>query len=319
MKTTILLDDRAGNVYDIPHSAITWKTKRKGSASSVDFEFVGDIKISEGNVILMTIDEEKVFYGYVFSVERDGEKQNITAYDSIRYLLFSDTKIYTSKTASQIIQDIATEREIAIGTIADTKFVINAMNEDNQTLLDIIYSALNETFSSTGDLFILYDDAGYLTLKHMTDTLVPIQLDGEGGMYKYSYKSDIDSDTFNQIKISKDNKEKGTREATIIKNTDTISKWGMLQYYEKADENMNDAQIEKKATTLLSLKNRPKRSFQIESIGDLRCRAGFSVKIHIPNEGISSFFLIEEATHKIIDEDHTMSLTLNSIFADDKF
>lgn len=46
-------------------------------------------------------------------------------------------------------------------------FTIEVIDEQNQTLFDMVQNALNETLTNTKNLFVLYDDAGKMTLKNI--------------------------------------------------------------------------------------------------------------------------------------------------------
>lgn len=83
----------------------------------------------------------------------------------------------------------------------------------------------------------------------------------------YQYSRSIDGDTFNQIKLVRDNKDAGKQEVYIAKDSETIRQWGLLQYYEKVDDGMNAEQIKEKADALLQLKNRVRQTLSLERTG----------------------------------------------------
>ena len=78
----------------------------------------------------------------------------------------------------------------------------------------------------------------------------------------YDYESSIDSDTYNQIKLTYDNSETGKREIYMAKDSSNIEKWGVLQYFDTIDEKTNGAV---KARALLDLYNQKTRSLQIKN------------------------------------------------------
>ncbi|MCL2188218.1 MAG: hypothetical protein FWC16_06145 [Defluviitaleaceae bacterium] len=63
-------------------------------------------------------------------------------------------------TAADVIQKIAADFGLSVGAIADTVYRIPSRVEDIQTLLDIIYRAIDLTVIHTGELFTLYDKVG---------------------------------------------------------------------------------------------------------------------------------------------------------------
>ncbi|BDR73622.1 phage protein [Clostridium tetani] len=327
MQIQLLVDDKKGNVFDISElvSEITWKTKRKGKPSSLDIKLLKDktISINNGDVVSFKVDNNKVFYGYVF--DNSGSKDpeiKLTTYDQIRYLLFNDTYVFKNKKASQIISQIAKDVSLRAGTIEDTAYVIPSVLEDDKKLLDIMYSALDKTLMSTKQTYVLYDDFGYLTLRNINNMKQPVVISDDSNLGDYSWSNSIDNDTYNRVKIvrdvkgkenktnsknkkdKKDDKNKTGREVYIAQDSNNIAKWGRLQYFKKVDEKMNKAQIQELVNSTLQLKNKEKKTLKLKDIistdisADLKLRAGSGVYVDIKEKGIKQYYLIEEATHK---------------------
>ena len=139
----------------------------------------------------------------------------MTAYDQLRYLKNKDTKVYEDKTAAEFIRMVAADYSLNTGTIEDTAFVIESRVEENTSLFEMIENALDLELTNTGELYVLYDDFGKLTLKHLSDMYV-----GEPGAYlmideatgeNFEYTSSIDDSTYNRVKLTYDNEERGRR------------------------------------------------------------------------------------------------------------
>ena len=130
----------------------------------------------------------------------------------------------------------------------------------------------------------------------------------------YSFTSSIDDDTFNLVKLVKENKDTNKRDVYIVKDSSTIAKWGTLQYFEKMDENANAAQIQQRAEMILNLKNRKTKTLKLGNVlGDIRVFAGSGVVLSIQklaNKGVNlnKYFMVTEATHSFSNDLHTMSL-----------
>lgn len=319
----VLLDNKNGNVWDISGivSDITWKTSRIGSPGSLDITMIkGGIyqdvsfQVNNGDIIRFRYNNQNVFYGYVFSVDggRD-EAVRIKCYDQIRYLMNKDTYVFSQVTAADIIRRIADDFNLRTGQIASTGYTIPTMVEDNQTLLDIIDKALVYTLSNTGRIFVLYDDFGSLTLRDAEDMLLDFVIGDNSLMTNYVMKSSIDEDTYNKVKLYKDNKETGKRDVYIAQDRANMEKWGTLQLTQSVDEDKNEGQIKALLNQLISLKNRETRSLQIEAIGDVRVRAGCYVPIVIGEYGINQPFLVNTATHRFNGDDYTISIELKVI------
>ncbi|MBU3193460.1 XkdQ/YqbQ family protein [Clostridium algidicarnis] len=309
MQIQLLLDNKNGNVFDISEliSEIAWKTQRKGRASNLGIRLLDDsqITISNGDVISFKVDNNPVFYGYVF--DNGGNKEpiiKITAYDQIRYLLYNDTYVFKNKKASEIISQIGNDIGLRLGIIEDTGHSIPALLEDDKKLLDIIYSSLEKTLMVTGKTYTLYDDFGYLNLRNINNMKQPVVISDDNNLGDYDWKNSIDSDTYNRVKIVRDNEDTKGRDVYIAQNSNKIAKWGRLQYFHKADEKMNKAQIEEMLNATLKLKNRETKTLKLKDVistdiaADLKLRAGSGVYVDIKEKGIKQYYLIEEATHK---------------------
>lgn len=110
------------------------------------------------------------------------------------------------------------------GTITDTKYKIPSRVEDNQSMFDMVANAHDITLMNTGKMYVLYDDFGKLNLKNISSMKVKIVVDTETGQ-KYDYTSSIDKDTYNQIKLYRDNEE-AAKEKSIWRKAVRISMHG---------------------------------------------------------------------------------------------
>lgn len=308
-----LLIQHGSKVYQpIVTGEIQWQTERKGVQGSLTFKVVKDatLNFTEGDAVRLKVDEQKVFYGFVFQKKRD--KQGIitvTAYDQLRYLKNKDTYVYSNKTASEVVQMLAKDFNLQCGTLEDTKFKIESRVEDNQTLFDIIQNALDLTLTSKKEMYVLYDDFGKLTLKNIGNMKVGILIDEDTGE-NFDYTSSIDGETYNKIKLVYNNEKTGKREIYIAQDGSHINQWGVLQYFETIDEKVNGRA---KADALLSLYNQKTRNLTIKgAFGDVRVRAGtlVAVSLNLGDIIANSFLLVEQAKHTFSESLHTMDLTL---------
>lgn len=291
---------------------IQWTTERAGSPSILKFNVIKDgvINFAEGDAVRMKVDGQEVFYGFVFSKKRSKEKViQVTAYDQLRYFKNKDTYVYTNKTASQVIQMIAGDFNLNLGTIESTSYVIPSRVEENSTLFDIVQNALDLELQNKSELFCLYDKFGKLTLQNIASMKLDILIDADVAE-DFDYTSSIDSDTYNQIKLTYDNDETGTRDVYISKDTDKINQWGILQYFETLQKGENG---KAKADALLKLYNKKTRNLKVNNcIGDIRCRAGTMpiIQLNLGDIITSNYMLVEKATHTFKNDQHLMSLTL---------
>ncbi len=268
------------------------------------------LNFTEGNAIRFKYGDNNVFYGFIFSKKRSKEPLiTITAYDQLRYLKNKDTYVYKNKTADEVIKMIGNDFLLNLGTIEQTGYKIATRSESNKTLFDIAQTAIDLTIQNRNEMYVLYDDFGKICLKNIERMKVGIVIDEETGE-NYDYSSSIDSDTYNQIKLTYDNKDTGKREVYIAKDSSHINEWGILQHYDTIDENTN-GQV--KADALLKLYNQKTRKLEIKNaIGDVHVRGGSLVIVNMDlgDVKLQNFMLVDKAKHSFKNNEHLMNLTL---------
>ncbi|GIP55965.1 XkdQ/YqbQ family protein [Paenibacillus vini] len=311
----VVTDDKQGNVYDISElvTDATWKTSRIGKPGSFDFTMLQDSKyiINNGDIVAVKYDDKPLFYGYVFTVGRSEEETiKIKAYDQIRYLTATDTYVFKNTTAAAIVKRIANDFGLKWGHIVDTKYTIPSMVEDGQKLIDIIDKAFALTTVNTGSIYVFYDDYGKLAVQNVKDLMLDIVIGDQSLMTGFTFEKSIDKDTYNRIKLVRDNKKTGKRDVHIAQDSANIAKWGRLQHYQKVDESMNDAQIRKLLDQLVKSKNMETKTLKLEALGDPSVRAGCYLHAEIKELAINQLYLVEECSHKFSGGDYTIQVEL---------
>lgn len=310
-------NNKTGDAHDITLSvtAAKWQTKRSGSPASLDITVINndDIEWIPGGILCLKDGDAGLFYGYVVKYSHDGkDRTQVTAYDQTWYLKKNkETYVFEGKRADEILSQIADDFKLETGDLVNTGYIIPSMIEDGQTLFDIVLKAVDHTLINTGKMYVLWDDFGKLTLSDVEESKLELFVGDESLATGFTYQTDIDSDTYNKIKLVRDNKESGKRDAYIFQDSNNMDFWGILQNYEKVDENMNEAQIKERGEMMLELYNRPKRSFNVNALADLSVRAGKALFIGIGAVGVKSYFIVEEASHDLMKE--TMSLKLKVV------
>ena len=289
---------------------IKWETERYGSPGKLTFKCMYDSKlnVTEGNPVRLRWNGLNVFYGFIFKIEKE-PVLSITAYDQLRYFKNKDTYVINGKTAGEVLELIAADFELQTGDVEDTGYVIPSLVEDGKSLFDIMQDCLDQTLMNVGEMYVLYDDFGSLSLKNIANLAVNILIDSETGE-NYKYSSSIDDQTYNKIKLVYDNKNTGQRDVYIAQDSSKMNEWGMLQYYAKLSEGENGKE---KVGSLLQLYNRKSKSFQItNAIGDVSVRAGCLLPV-ILNLGVAkvqSMMLVESCKHVFRENENFMNLTL---------
>ena len=278
MGVELLVADSNGIVYQPPvQENVEWTTARSGTPGKLTFKVIYDgvCQFTEGSPVRVIENGDKIFFGFVFKKERS--KDNIftvTAYDQLRYLKNKDTIVYTNKTANEFIKMLSNDYSLNIGELADTGYKIPSRVEENTTLFDMVQNSIDLTLQNTGELYVLYDDFGKLTLKSLDDMRVGnkesmewLCID-EDTAQNYSYISSIDEQTYNKIKLTYDNDKTGKREVYIAQDSSHINEWGILQYFDTLKKGENG---QSKADSLLDLYNSKTKKLQIkDAIGDNR-------------------------------------------------
>lgn len=316
MITILYQNIKTGGAFDVTPlvTAAKWTTKRTGSPASLELSVLADASVGwdHGGIVAVKDGNTGIFYGYVFKLSRNEKDQlTVTAYDQTRYLKSKDTYVFTGKRADQIAAQIAADFEIKTGALANTGYVIPSLVEDNQTLFDIILKGLDLTLIHTGKMFVLWDDFGSLRITNVAESTLDLFVGDASLATGFTYSSDIDSETYNKIKLVRDNKETGKRDVYLFQDSNNMKFWGVLQNYEKVNESMNEAQIKERGGQMLELYNRPKSTFEAEALSDLSVRAGRALYIGIARLGLSQFFIVEEAAHDLLKQ--TMHLKLKVI------
>ena len=261
-----------------------------------------------------------MFLGYIFEKSRsNGEEIKVKAYDQLRYLKSKDTYNYDGITYSTLLQRLAGEYQLKTGTIEDTKYLIPARIEEC-TVLDMLQNASDETLLNTGNLFILYDDYGKLSLRHVENLITNYYID-EDTADSYEYKTSIDQDVYTQFKIAYDDSSDGVRKVAVYNDTDLQTRLGVLTYYEKWTRSTNNAVGDfqkivagERTKTLMKYYKKIHRELSLKGcFGNTSVRAGFSVivKMNLGDMLLSNRMLVEECTHNFKNGAYTMDMKLS--------
>lgn len=289
-------------------SGVVVDLERKGVPGKITFSIIKSDKftVEEGNSISFKVNEKDFFFGFIFNIKENKDNiLQITGYDQLRYLKAKDTYVFENKKASEILKKIISDFNLQAGEIDDTKYSMNIVLKD-KTLFDMIQTVLEETLMNTGNLYVLYDNFGKLNLKNIENLKLDILI-GDSTIEDYQKTSSID-DTYNQIKLAYPNEKTGKYDIYISKDTSNINKWGVLQYYEIIEKNVNG---KSKADNLLKLYNQTNKKLSLNNVlGDITIKAGSSLVVKIDALGLNNYMLIEKVRHSFNIEEHFMDIDL---------
>lgn len=310
--TSVTTETTLAQIYYPPiEGEVRWDTERKGSPAKLTFNVLGEVPFTEGDIVSVTYGDTKVFLGYVFehSTDKSGVT-SVTAYDQTKYFNNSDTYVFEKKKASDVLKQIATDYRMSIGSIEDTGVVIPSIVEDNQTLFDIVYNALDQTVINSKKIYVLYDDYGKITLKSLDSMRTNLLID-EDTVSDYSYSASIDGDVYNQIILYYDDKDTNKREYFSASSQKSIQQWGLLRKFESV-QTSNGAQA--LADLNLALYNQKVRKLSVsDAFGRPDIRAGTLVPVimQVGDIKLSNYMLVEKASHKWSNGTYFMDLDLS--------
>lgn len=311
-ETTLFTEHENVRYFPSVCDGIKWKTEREGTPGSLEFECIGDeaLVIEPGDCVYFAYGDQKVFYGFVFEIKRTGDPTiSVKAYDQLRYLKNKAFYNYKHWTTAQLIQAIARDYRLNVGTLEDSGHQVTRTEKD-KTLFDVIKNNMDETLRTTGKMYIFYDDFGQLTLKNLSNMAYNLLIDEETAQ-DYSYTRSIDKETYTQVKLTYENSDTGNRDVYMAQSGESMNKWGVLVYTDTINDPKQGAE---KAKKLLDLYNAETKNLEIKNAyGDCNIRAGAMLVVKLTlGDGttLENLMLVENCTHTFNEGEHWMDLTV---------
>lgn len=316
-----LYDNRNGVTFDISEavSDMSITTYLEDNPGKLEFTVLATSPLAfwEGATVAVILDDYNMFKGYVFKKSRDQDvrKIKVTCYDQLRYLKNKDSRVFEGVTSNQIFEQVCGDFALNFKTVDKSSYVCAPRSEDATSLYDMIKHALDDTLANTHEWFFIRDNFGTLEHRSILSCLRPEVLGDKSFVTGFDYETSIDDDVYNQIKLYRDNQKTGKREVFIVNDTinggEKIKRWGILQLYQKIDEDYNIAQIEARAKQMLKYYCDTRRSLTLHCIGVKEFFAGCLFRCKIADLGdlsMDSLLMVTECTHKISNEEHTMDI-----------
>lgn len=315
MKTELLIaNKRSGKIWDVSSctTQAQWTTERTGSPGKFTFTLIksGDIAFLEGDVVRYSVDGQLQFYGWVFTKSKDRWGViTVTCYDRLRYFKANASYAFYDMTAGDIIAQIAGDLQVDTGNLASTGYAIPSLVKEDQSCFDIVSAAVQQTLLNTGDIYVFYDDGNGVALQRPEDMISNVIIGDKSLLLDYTYKTDIDEQTYNYVKLARPNEETGRADVFIAEDSANIAQWGLLQLYQSVDGAVNDAQAQAQAQATLSYYDRRMRTLKVSSLGVLGLRAGQMALMKVQGLGdidLDQYVLLEKVSHTWENDIHTM-------------
>ena len=310
-----------GNTLNLTNSTtqVVWSTQRTGQPGKLTFTYLRtpESKLEEGDVIRFSVNGQLQFYGWVFTrgFDRWGPV-DVVCYDRIRYLKANASYSFYGQSAGDIIRQIAEDFELDVGELADTGYKLPSLIMQDKSCIDIINTAVQKTLLNTGKVYVFYDSGAGLALKEANDLKTDIVIGDYSLMTNYTFDSAIDTQTYNSIKLARPNQETGKADVFVMKDSEHIGKWGLLQLYQTVDEAANDAQVKEQAKVSLEYYNRVLQQLKFSSLGVPGLRAGALILVNLSDldgEPFKQYVMLEKAEHTFKNDEHTMELEAKAL------
>jgi len=258
-----------------------------------------------GHIIQFSINGVGVFMGYGTFIGSDATHiVKLRARDQMFYLKSRDILFTENMTASQIFTQVCNRKEnIKHEVRVQSRAINDPYRYQDYTLFNMIDRAIDETIvkeSEDRNLYIIRDEFGTLIFTELRQLNTDILLGDSEYAIGYMYESSIEEDTYNSIKIFRNNEDEGIRDIWIVQDSNSIAQWGKLQLLVEAEKAETDLELENLGRNLLEYHNVPDTTLSITAIGRLNAYAGNSIKLNLSKIGLTDLnrqFIIDSARH----------------------
>lgn len=273
------------------------------------------VELGEGSAVEFRVNGEVHFLGFMHTLSISSDDTvTIECYDTIKYLQLTAFAQRHIETASQFFSRILNkvpQTPPSINIIRESSHRLSEYYFRRKTLYEMIEEGIVDTNIAEEKQYIIRDDGtGTIEFGEVDDFLKEDVVLGDASFTtSYDYETTI-TESYNVIKIVRDNEELGKRDTWIVYDQENIDRWGEKRLYVDAEENQTDAQIRAMAEMYLEAKNRPRRNMEIEALGINGLKAGDGIIIVIEKSGIRHPIWIKACEHTYTAHEHTMSLEL---------
>lgn len=309
-----------GKAYDVSSicESVEYSSTRGSEASTLSFTILKDnvIDFQNGNTVSFYADGKGLFKGIINEkIKNQNGVIKVSAVDQLWYLKAKDvyqTPVGGMETAADAIGKLCARYGLETGRL-DGTYTEHWLYSDDMSVQDIIIDMVNRQIRAEAKVYCLYDDFGKICLTEPTAIEIPVVLGDESLVYAYEYTTDI-KETYNEIKLMKEDKDNGKMQAYIVYDSKSMANWGRLVLRERIDETTADPSA--LARTMLEYYNRERRRLKVDSLGVIGVRAGSIVPFEIMRLGdvaLSQKLIVEKAKHKFKNCEHTMTLEANVV------
>lgn len=296
-----------GNRFKNQFQRIEWSGGIKGTSRVLEVEYDEDmpVKMEVGASIVLLHDNERLFRGRIFTIERNATKGtfHLKAYDDSIYLNRNRfVKNYYNQMPSEILKQICGELGLTLGKFPKDKVKCSFPAIDKSGY-EIILNAYTIQHKKDKEIYSVVCNDGKIEIAHQGVILEDVLLDSREDIMEAKYSQSIE-DMINQIVIYKTDKEK-LQIADKVANEEDKAKYGLFQNVMEYEEDVNN--IYNAREMLKGLQNKA----TIHVIGDVNLQSGYCVAIQERKTGLIGTFLIERDMHVIEQGRYTTNLDLS--------
>lgn len=289
----------------------------KDPSNIIQCKYTGST-IDMGNKVVFYNDNTLLYKGYVFSTSiNEKGKISVVSYDQLRYLSNKDTFITQDASASDIFREICNRARVTNYKIkTPSKSIIPSTVWNMKTYYDILDSVLTDTLVNEGIKYYVCDRAGVLTFDTIDNSDTNLIIGEKSLLTEYTYKSDIDSNTYNRVIVQTGSEEEGITKVEVQQDNANIVKWGLLQSIVNFSSDIVDSIASAYAKAFLDVYNKPSTTLKLNAIGDDRVYAGCMFTLYLPSMGKSRRVYANSVKHKYDCDIHTMEIEVATVIGD---
>lgn len=307
-------------------SSVTWSGDIMQAARKLEITLTNTLNgktrlfdFQKGEELYLLKDSIELFRGVIFADEIDSKgQQTLTAYDYNFYLTKNfDTRVFKGYTASEIVTLLCNAYQIPYGEVADTKYVIPRLILRDKSIWDMMITALTVTEKETGERFFITNREGKLTLLKRKEQVVTWAIENYRNIIDARYSQSIEN-MATQVKVIatekgvSDGGEEIRKVEFVQKDDELVKKYGIMQYLETVDEELNWGGSKYRAERLLKEKSKINDEATVEALGIAEVTAGTAVYVYESMTGIIGGYYVSTDEHRFENGNHTMSLTLSA-------
>lgn len=258
----------------------------------------GGLSFDEGARVRLLVDGAEVFGGRVFTKRRERpEVIEIVAYDELRYLQNRDCCVFAGVQVGAMLKQIAGQLNLQVGDVADVGWRMKARAYDNRRYIDMLQDALDEVLAEKNLHYVVLAENGKLCLRACRALAQDICLE-LGSLGGYEYRTTIDENYANRVKLIYEDKRKALRSQYVAEDGEAVSRYGVLQYVHKSAAADEETLAQARAK-LRQLNRRSDTLLVKQAPGDVAVRGGSLVwvRLNLGDRVVDSQALVKSARH----------------------